>query len=215
MWWFRRKVLRIMKNIISYKLFESKIDLNSVVDHVNSMLFDLEDVGYGYQAYSSTQTSYPSSGKRINNIEILIYRRGQPTILIEDIDYKIEQITGIINNFYLKPIILRISPSIPIPGASLYTHTIKYKSLGDFSIKKGLADTSLHEVEFQILEYGMNEWISEMTFVSKQGSDYKFKSTKQWDDFEVVIDEKDIETDVRPVIKEIKIQLSHEEPDTV
>jgi hypothetical protein len=59
----------------------------------------------------------------------------------------------------------------------------------------------------------MNEWREEFSYVGKQDGEYKFKSEIQWDDFEMSIPESDLETDVRPVIKEISIKFIHEVPD--
>jgi hypothetical protein len=59
----------------------------------------------------------------------------------------------------------------------------------------------------------MNEWREEFSYVGKQDGEYKFKSEMQWDDFEMSISESDLETDVRPVIKEISIKFIHEVPD--
>ncbi len=179
-------------------------------DHVESMMYDMEDLGYGYHVVSSVKRSMPSAGLKTDTIQISLYRKGQNSIMIEDIDYRIKQITDIIN-YKLESVTLRLS----LVNGTHHTFNRKFKTLDDFSIKQGLEDTTLHEVEFQILEYGMNEWLEEFSYVGKQDGEYKFKSEMQFDDLEISIDEKDIETDVRPVIREIEIVFINEIPEKV
>jgi len=200
-----------MKYLNTYKLFEfTNIDNNDVGGDVEMMMSDMEDLGYGYQVTPSRSSSMPSNGFIKYGINILLYRKGQNSIMVEDIDYRINQIKDIIK-YELESVTLRFA----LVNAR-HTQHLKLETLENFSIKDGLDDTNLHEVEFQVLEYGMNNWLEEFSYVGKDSEgDYKFKSEMQWDDFEVFINEKDIETDVRPVIKEISIIFKNEIPDKV
>ena len=53
----------------------------------------------------------------------------------------------------------------------------------------------------------------EFSYVGKKDGEYKFKSEMQFDDFEISISESDLETDVRPVVKEISMKFINEVPD--
>lgn len=197
-----------MKYLKKYKIYESQINVSDVGDDVKSMLYDMEDLGYGYMVTPSTSRSMPSKGFTKYGINVVLYRRGQNSIMVDDIDYRINQIKDIIG-YELESVTLRFALL-----KARHTMNIKLDTLEEFSIKDGLDDTKLHEVEFQVLEYGMNEWLEEFSYAGKDSEgDYKFKSEMQFDDLEVFINEKDLETDVRPVIKEISIMFKNEVPD--
>lgn len=102
----------------------------------------MEDLGYGFMVTPSTSRSMPSTGFRTDGISLALYRKGQNSIMVEGdiIKYKLESVT------------LRFA----LLGAKHTLHK-KLEDLEDFNIKDGLDDTSLHEVEFQVLEYGMKD----------------------------------------------------------
>ena len=209
-------VWNISIKILDYRgpnYYKSRYGVNESLsddrDHVESMMYDMEDLGYGYQIVPSVGRSMPSKGFKTNTIQISLYRKGQNSIMIDDIDYRIKQIRDIIG-YELEHVIVRFAL---LNGR--HTFDRRFQTLDDFSIKDGLSDTTLHEVEFQILEYGMNEWLEEFSYGGKQDGEYKFKSEIQFDDLEIYIDEKDIETDVRPVIREIEIKFTNEIPEKI
>lgn len=218
----------------------TNIDNNNVGGDVESMLYDMEDLGYGYMVTPSTSRSTPSNGFTKYGIGVLLYKRGQNTILLDDIDYRISQIKDIIK-YDVENITIRLSQITQRGTFSYPPHPDKLKSLDDFSIKNLLDFLDKHfpsginnntsqkseeearnpsfdpngsiPIEFQVLDNGMNEWMEEFSYVGKQDGEYKFKSEKQWDDFEMSIPESDLETDVRPVIKEISMKFINEVPD--
>lgn len=215
----------------------TNIDNNNVGGDVESMLYDMEDLGYGYMVTPSTSRSTPSNGFTKYGIGVLLYKRGQNTILLDDIDYRISQIKDIIK-YDVENITIRLSQITQRGTFSYPPHPDKLKSLDDFSIKNLLDFLDKHfpmirsvffsraysrnpsfdpngsiPIEFQVLDNGMNEWMEEFSYVGKQDGEYKFKSEKQWHDFEISIPESDLETDVRPVIKEISMKFINEVPD--
>jgi hypothetical protein len=218
----------------------TNIDNNNVGGDVESMLYDMEDLGYGYMVSPSRERSMPSNGFTKYGIGVLLYKRGQNTILLDDIDYRINQIKDIIK-YDIENITIRFSQITQRGTFSYPPHPEKLKSLDDFSVKNLLDFLDKHfpsginnntsqkseeearnpsfdpsgsiPIEFQVLDNGMNEWREEFSYVGKQDGEYKFKSEMQWDDFEMSISESDLETDVRPVIKEISMKFINEVPD--
>ena len=218
----------------------TNIDNNDVGGDVESMLYDMEDLGYGYMVTPSRERSMPSNGFTKYGIGVLLYKRGQNTILLDDIDYRINQIKDIIK-YDVENITIRFSQITQRGTFSYPPHPEKLKSLDDFNIKNLLDFLDEHfpsginnntsqkseeearnpsfdpngsiPIEFQVLDNGMNEWREEFSYVGKQDGEYKFKSEMQWDDFEMSIPESDLETDVRPVIKEISMKFINEVPD--
>jgi hypothetical protein len=98
--------------------------------------------------------------------------------------------------------------------------TLDYKSLDDIKVKDMLRRGGLYSV----LEYGMNEWISEMVldeitkpFEFFSGPGYKYHFIKPGEspggsdhELKIEIAERDIEEDVRPCISYMKIWLDRE-----
>ena len=197
-----------MKYLKRYNESRETYDVVGVGKDVESMMYDMEDLGYGCMVTPSTSRSMPSTGFTKYGISVSLYRKGKNSIMIDDIDYRINQIKDIIG-YELESVTLRFA----LLNAR-HTMNVKLDTLEEFSIKDGLDDTKLHEVEFQCLEYGMNEWLEEFSYAGKDSEgDYKFKSEMQFDDLELFINGKDLETDVRPVIKEISIKFTHDVPD--
>ena len=61
---------------------------------------------------------------------------------------------------------------------------------------------------YDVLEYGMNDWIEDMTYKGTERGEYFFIKEQQFEEpIEIVIAEKDLATDVRMNIKMIEIQL--------
>jgi hypothetical protein len=180
---------------------ESIEPVESIIDHVNSMMYDMEDLGYAYivDGYEEEDGDY---------ITVHLIRNEKDTILIEDIDYRIDQIRDIIK-YKLESVKLRFVLS------NRGNKAITINSLEDFNIKDEIDNGVLKDGRFSVLEYGMNEWLDDFSYGGKDGDDYKFKSDAQFDDLELFINENDIETDVRPVIKEIIIVFKNEVPEKI
>lgn len=183
-------------------MFESTEQVESVVYHVKSMMYDMEDLGYAYIV-----GGYEEEDGDIITIHLI--RNEKDTILIEDIDYRINQIRDIIK-YKLESVKLRFVLS------NRGNKAITINSLEEFNIKSEIDNGVLKDGRFSVLEYGMNEWLEDFSFDGKDDDgDYKFKSEEQFDDLELFINENDIETDVRPVIKEIIILFKNEIPEKI
>ena len=197
-----------MKYLKSYKLYESAYD---DVDYFKSMLSDLEDDGYRIEVDSQ---SNPNDWKE-DGISIKIEKGSALTdpIIISDITNKIKQVLAIVTNYSIWNIIIDYHHFSS--GGS--EDRLEYKSLDDIKVKDMLRLNGLYSV----LEYGMDEWINEMTLYrivkpnelfSGPGYKYHFISSSdspggEPEEFEIEIGEKDIEEDVRPGIKSVKIYL--------
>lgn len=197
-----------MKYLKSYKLYESAYD---DVDYFKSMLSDLEDDGYKIEVDSQ---SNPNDWKE-DGISIKIEKGSAFTdpIIISDITNKIKQVLDIVTNYSIWNIIIDYHHFSS--GGS--EDRLEYKSLDDIKVKDMLRLNGLYSV----LEYGMDEWINEMTLYrivkpnelfSGPGYKYHFISSSdspggEPEEFEIEIGEKDIEEDVRPGIKSVKIYL--------
>ena len=197
-----------MKYLKSYKLYESAYD---DVDYFKSMLSDLEDDGYKIEVDSQ---SNPNDWKE-DGISIKIEKGSALTdpIIISDITNKIKQVLDIVTNYSIWNIIIDYHHFSS--GGS--EDRLEYKSLDDIKVKDMLRLNGLYSV----LEYGMDEWINEMTLYrivgpnelfSGPGYKYHFISSSdspggEPEEFEIEIGEKDIEEDVRPGIKSVKIYL--------
>ena len=197
-----------MKYLKSYKLYESAYD---DVDYFKSMLSDLEDDGYRIEVDSQ---SNPNDWKE-DGISIKIEKGSAFTdpIIISDITNKIKQVLDIVTNYSIWNIIIDYHHFSS--GGS--EDRLEYKSLDDIKVKDMLRLNGLYSV----LEYGMDEWINEMTLYrivgpnelfSGPGYKYHFISSSdspgdEPEEFEIEIGEKDIEEDVRPGIKSVKIYL--------
>jgi hypothetical protein len=197
-----------MKYLKSYKLYESAYD---DVDYFKSMLSDLEDDGYKIEVDSQ---SNPNDWKE-DGISIKIEKGSAFTdpIIISDITNKIKQVLDIVTNYSIWNIIIDYHHF----SSGGYEDRLEYKSLDDIKVKDMLRLNGLYSV----LEYGMDEWINEMTLYrivgphelfSGPGYKYHFISSSdspggEPEEFEIEIGEKDIEEDVRPGIKSVKIYL--------
>jgi hypothetical protein len=202
-----------MKYLKSYKLYESAYD---DVDYFKSMLSDLEDDGYRIEVDSQ---SNPNDWKE-DCIRITIEKDGfdedgafTDPIIISDITNKIKQVLDIVTNYSIWNIIIDYHHFSS--GGS--EDRLEYKSLDDIKVKDMLRLNGLYSV----LEYGMDEWINEMTLYrivgpnelfSGPGYKYHFISSSEVpggepEELKIEIGEKDIEEDVRPGIKWIRIYL--------
>lgn len=197
-----------MKYLKSYKLYESAYD---DVDYFKSMLSDLEDDGYKIEVDSQ---SNPNDWKE-DGISIKIEKGSALTdpIIISDITNKIKQVLDIVTNYSIWNIIIDYHHF----SSGVSEDRLEYKSLDDIKVKDMLRLNGLYSV----LEYGMDEWINEMTLYrivkpnelfSGPGYKYHFISSSdspggEPEEFEIEIGEKDIEEDVRPGIKSVKIYL--------
>jgi hypothetical protein len=197
-----------MKYLKPYKLYESAYD---DVDYFKSMLSDLEDDGYKIEVDSK---SNPNDWKE-DGIIITIEKGKSLTdpIIISDITNKIKQVLAIVTNYSIWNIIIDY---LHFAGGILEDR-LEYKSLDDIKVKDMLRKGGVYSV----LEYGMNEWIHEMTLYkivephelfSGPGYKYHFISSdhvpgSDAEELKIEIGEKDIEEDVRPCIKSVKIYL--------
>ena len=199
-----------MKYLKSYKLYESAYD---DVDYFKSMLSDLEDDGYRIEVDSQ---SNPNDWKE-DGISIKIEKGSALTdpIIISDITNKIKQVLAIVTNYS----IWNIKIFCPIIDYHEYVDksNYEYKSLDDIKVKDMLRLNGVYSV----LEYGMDEWINEMvlTRIVKphelfSGPGYKYHFIKsdevpggEPEELKIEIGERDVEEDVRPGIKWIKIYL--------
>ena len=188
-----------MKHLKTYKLYEST---EGDVEYFQSMIADLVDEGYDIEVKSYVN---PGAWKE-EGISISIQREYSNPIVISDIVEKIKQIQS-------------ISPEYVVWNISVdYFNlvTLDYKSLDDIKVKDMLKRGGLYSV----LEYGMNEWISEMVldtitkpFEFFSGPGYKYHFIKHDDSpngtnhLKIEIAERDIEEDVRPCISYMKIWL--------
>ena len=188
-----------MKHLKTYKLYEST---EGDVEYFQSMIADLVDEGYDIEVKSYVN---PGAWKE-EGISISIQREYSNPIVISDIVEKIKQIQS-------------ISPEYVVWNISVdYFNlvTLDYKSLDDIKVKDMLKRGGLYSV----LEYGMNEWISEMVldtitkpFEFFSGPGYKYHFMKHDDSpngtnhLKIEIAERDIEEDVRPCISYMKIWL--------
>jgi hypothetical protein len=176
---------------------------NDEVDYFQSMVADLVDEGYEIEVKSYVN---PGAWKE-EGISIDIQREYSNPIVISDIVEKIKQIQSILPEY----VVFNIS----VHNKSFNT-TLDYKSLDDIKVKNMLKRGGLYSV----LEYGMNEWISEMEldtitkpFEFFSGPGYKYHFIKRdelpsgSDHLKIEITERDIEEDVRPYISYMKIWL--------
>ena len=188
-----------MRYLKTYKLYEST---EGDVEYFQSMIADLVDEGYDIEVKSYVN---PGAWKE-EGISISIQREYSNPIVISDIVEKIKQIQS-------------ISPEYVVWNISVdYFNlvTLDYKSLDDIKVKDMLKRGGLYSV----LEYGMDEWISEMVldeitkpFEFFSGPGYKYHFMKHDDSpngtnhLKIEIAERDIEEDVRPCISYMKIWL--------
>ena len=189
-----------MKHLKTYKLYESIS--NDDVDYFQSMVADLVDEGYDIEVKSYVN---PGAWKE-EGISISIQREYSNPIVISDIVEKIKQIQSISPEYVVWNIAVEYFNLV----------TLDYKSLDDIKVKDMLKRGGLYSV----LEYGMNEWISEMVldtitkpFEFFSGPGYKYHFIKHDDSpngtnhLKIEIAERDIEEDVRPCISYMKIWL--------
>ena len=192
-----------MKHLKTYKLYESIS--NDDVDYFQSMVADLVDEGYDIEVKSYVN---PGAWKE-EGISISIQREYSNPIVISDIVEKIKQIQSISPEYVVWNIAVEYFNLV----------TLDYKSLDDIKVKDMLKRGGLYSV----LEYGMNEWISEMVldtitkpFEFFSGPGYKYHFIKHDDSpngtnhLKIEIAERDIEEDVRPCISYMKIWLDRE-----
>jgi len=188
-----------MKHLKTYKLYEST---EGDVEYFQSMIADLVDEGYDIEVKSYVN---PGAWKE-EGISISIQREYSNPIVISDIVEKIKQIQSISPEYVVW--------NIAIDYFNLVT--LDYKSLDDIKVKDMLRRGGLYSV----LEYGMNEWISEMVldeitkpfeFFSGPGYKYHFIKPDEYfgsdHELKIEIAERDIEEDVRPCISYMKIWL--------
>lgn len=198
-----------MKYLKPYKLYESAYD---DVDYFKSMLSDLEDDGYKIEVDSK---SNPNDWKE-DCIIITIEKDNalKDPVIISDVTNKIKQVLDIVTSYSLWNIIIDY---LHFSNRHSNESKLEYKSLDDIKVKDMLRKGGIYSV----LEYGMNEWIPEMTLYkivephelfSGPGYKYHFISSDHVpggdpEDLKIEIGESDIEEDVRPCIKSVKIYL--------
>lgn len=183
---------------------------NDEVDYFKSMVADLVDEGYEIEVKSYVN---PGAWKE-EGISIDIQREYSNPIVISDIVEKIKQIQSILSEYVVFNISVEVKGYYETNFNS--TYTLDYKSLDDIKVKDMLRRGGLYSV----LEYGMNEWISEMKldtitkpFEFFSGPGYKYHFIKRdelpsgSDHLKIEIGERDIEEDVRPYISYMKIWL--------
>jgi len=192
-----------MKHLKTYKLYEST---EGDVEYFQSMIADLVDEGYDIEVKSYVNPgAYKEEG-----ISISIQREYSNPIVISDIVEKIKQIQS-------------ISPEYVVWNIAIdyFNYRIdRYKSLDEIKVKDMLKRGGLYSV----LEYGMDEWISEMVldkitkpFELFSGPGYKYHFIKPDEspggsnhELKIEIAERDVEEDVRPCISYMKIWLDRE-----
>lgn len=201
-----------MKYLKPYKIFESSED---DVDYFKSMLSDLEDDGYKIEVDSK---SNPNDWKE-DCIIITIEKDNsafKDPIIISDITNKIKQVLDIVPEYSIWNIIIDY-----LHLSDNRARSRRFSTLDDIKVKDMLRLNGLYSV----LEYGMDEWINEMTLyrITKPyelftgpGYKYHFISSSEVpggepEELEIEIGEKDIEEDVRPGIKSVKIYLDRNE----
>jgi len=206
-----------MKYLKPYKIFESSED---DVDYFKSMLSDLEDDGYKIEVDSKSNPNYWKEDCIIITIEKDNSAFKDP-IIISDITNKIKQVLDIVPEYSIWNIIIDYLHLSLNQWPARAGDRLEYKSLDDIKVKDMLRLNGLYSV----LEYGMDEWINEMTLVritkpyelfTGPGYKYHFIGSSEVpggepEELEIEIGEKDIEEDVRPGIKSVKIYLDRNE----
>lgn len=198
-----------MKYIKEYKLFESNDG-----EYIKSLFIDTaEDEGLELEVIQSKNWTLQSDDSKY-----LVFFRSNRTELkeVEDLQgkivNKIKQVLSINEDLELNKIIvyfdtLDLSSGSYVRGFSEQVwNSTYYRNINQFE------DDIILKLKmnnyYDVLEYGMNEWIEEMTYKGCERGQYFFEKEQQFEEpIEIVIDEKDLETDVRMNIKMIEIQL--------
>jgi hypothetical protein len=213
--------------IKSFKLFES-VDLSKRLEdmegdseYIAMLLAELEDDN---KYLVSCEPSF-SDNHDENRIYISIKPRFKNYIILDDLDLdsRIEQILAVLPDYSLHGIeishsVVRTKEVANIHRSLRSEESIFLKSISDYNvsdiIKKSIKDGYLMEY-FSIFEPGMNSWENEMVLRlsndEKSNLDslktYHFVSDIQFDDFEIDIDVKDLNSEVRLPINSIVVHL--------
>ena len=198
-----------MKYIKAYKLFE---DNDS--GYIKSLFEDLaEDEGLELEVIQHANWTLKSEDSKY-----LVFFRSNETELkeVEDLQgkivNKIRQVLSVNEDLELNKIIvyfdtLHLDSGRYLRGFSEEVwNSTYYRNINQFQ------DDILLKLKmnnyYDVLEYGMNEWIEDMTYKGTERGEYFFVKEQQFEEpIEIVIAEKDLTTDVRMNIKMIEIQL--------
>jgi hypothetical protein len=198
-----------MKYIKAYKLFE---DNDS--GYLKSLFEDLaEDEGFELEVIQHSNWTVRSEDSKY-----LIFFRSKETELkeVEDLQgkivNKIRQVLSINEDLELNKIIvyfdtLHLDSGRYVRGFSEEVwNSTYYRNINQFQ-EDILLKLKMNNY-YDVLEYGMNEWIEEMTYKGNSNGEYHFVKEEQFaEPLELVIVENDLATDVRMNIKMIEIQL--------
>ena len=198
-----------MKYIKAYKLFE---DNDS--GYLKSLFEDLaEDEGLELEVIQKSNWTLKSE-----DAKYLVFFRSNEAQLkeVEDLQgkivNKIRQVLSINEDLELNKIIvyfdtLHLDSGRYVRGFSEEVwNSTYYRNINQFQ------DDILLKLKmnnyYDVLEYGMNDWIEDMTYKGTERGEYFFIKEQQFEEpIELVIAEKDLSTDVRMNIKMIEIQL--------
>jgi hypothetical protein len=193
-----------MKYIKYYKLFE---DNDS--GYIKSLFEDLaEDEGLDLEVCLSSK----------DDSKYLIFFRSKENQLkeVEDLQFKIinkiKQVLSVNEDLELDKIIVYYDTLDLGSGQYLRGFSEKvwnstyYRNINQFQ-EDILLKLKMNNY-YDVLEYGMNEWVEEMAYKGNSNGEYHFVKEEQFaEPLELVIVEKDLATDVRMNIKMIEIQL--------
>lgn len=198
-----------MKYIKAYKLFE---DNDS--GYLKSLFEDLaEDEGLELEVIQHSNWTVRSEDSKY-----LIFFHSKETELkeVEDLQgkivNKIRQVLSINEDLELNKIIvyfdtLHLDSGRYVRGFSEEVwNSTYYRNINEFQYDI-LLKLKMNNY-YDVLEYGMNDWIEDMTYKGTERGEYFFIKEQQFEEpIELVIAEKDLATDVRMNIKMIEIQL--------
>lgn len=198
-----------MKYIKHFRLFE-----DNDADYIETLSIDLaEDEGLQLEVIQHASWSSGSDYSKY----IVLYRSKEKQLKeVEDLQNKIvekiKQILSVNQDLELNKIIVYFDYSDLDSGkyvagfSEQIWNSTNYRDINQFS------DDILLKLRmngyYDVLEYGMNEWIEDMTYKGNSYGEYHFVKEEQFaEPLEIVISEKDLATDVRMNIKMIEIQL--------
>jgi hypothetical protein len=205
-----------MNKLKSFKLFESN-DLSSDSEYIQMLLAEIEDDNK-YLVSCETMEEYDND----SGICITIKPRfkGKYIILDDlDLDSRIEQILAVLTDHGFSKNGKNFSQ---INDLAVVLKSINDYRASNIITKMIVGVDKVHDNSpigpFSVLEPGMNNWENDMiTFIYQfrlnNGSrgmwnkTYTFSSDLQYDEFEIEVDEGDIDSDVRLPITSILVHL--------
>ncbi len=199
-----------MKYIKAYKLFEDNDDSG----YIKSLFEDLaEDEGLELEVIQKSNWTLKSEDSKY----LVFFRSNEAQLKeVEDLQgkivNKIRQVLSVNEDLELNKIIvyfdtLHLDSGRYVRGFSEeFWNSTYYRNINHFQ------DDILLKLKmnnyYDVLEYGMNDWIEDMTYKGTERGEYFFIKEQQFEEpIELVIAEKDLATDVRMNIKMIEIQL--------